>query len=822
MIKGKPWIPATLKAVGGMEGIGVSFLEETFASPAANPKHRLHQKAARAVLRALLPDSGTEIKGTMRSHQELIAASGYATRPKSFVELLRILDRETRLITPTDPSGTELSERTPSEIDGEVRYYQLTHDYLVHSLRDWLTRKQKETLRGRAELRLQERAAQWSSKPETRQLPSLVEWARIRLFTRNRDWKSSQRRMMGKADRFHVTRFCAAASILILLAAWAWDYHGQLKAGALEETLLRPGMGGVSHILDEMSHYRRWVQPRLQEIAEQAESENDAEKQLKVQLALLRWDSSQSEAVYTRMLDADSQDFAVLRSELASQKDQLIERLWFKLGDQVSETGQRFRAACALAQYAPTDVRWKTWAGFVTGKLVEQNSLVLGNWADALQPAACHLLPALASTIEENHASKGERPTLIGLYAKFSQGIDNAASLLEEKLASGPVPGITATERARRKANVATALVALGHPAPVWPLLIHSEDPTVRSFLIERLGDGEIDPRTLFARLHEEKTTTARRALILTLGGVPQDRLPELGLLMADLYENDPDPGIHAASGWLLRKWKLQEPLEKIDIRLSTGQVEGNRRWYLNKLRQPLSIIEGPIQLMQGKRNGVGGLVHRFAIGATEVTVKQFRASKIDRRIDEKVTPVDDLPVSKVSWYDAAEYCNWLSVQDGFLEDKWCYRKKGKVLELVPDYQQRPGYRLPTEKEWEFACRAGAKTSWSFGEADEALMGRYACWLGNSQRNGKWSAFPVAILKPNDWGLFDMHGNLAEICQESEAPSGQIPDDVETNARGGSFVDLYGSIKCSSSFPLGRKFALNGTGFRVVRTILEK
>ena len=60
------------------------------------------------------------------------------------------------------------------------RYYQLTHDYLVPSLRDWLTRKQKETRRGRAELLLADRAAVWNARPENRQLPSLLQWFQIR------------------------------------------------------------------------------------------------------------------------------------------------------------------------------------------------------------------------------------------------------------------------------------------------------------------------------------------------------------------------------------------------------------------------------------------------------------------------------------------------------------------------------------------------------------------------------------------------------------------------------------------------------------------
>ena len=94
MVKGKPWTPATLREVGGTEGVGVTFLEETFSSARANPKHRLHQKAAQAVLKALLPETGTDIKGQMRSDAELRKASGYADRPRDFDDLIRILDPE--------------------------------------------------------------------------------------------------------------------------------------------------------------------------------------------------------------------------------------------------------------------------------------------------------------------------------------------------------------------------------------------------------------------------------------------------------------------------------------------------------------------------------------------------------------------------------------------------------------------------------------------------------------------------------------------------------------------------------------------------------
>jgi eukaryotic-like serine/threonine-protein kinase len=102
MVKGKPWTTAALQEVGGTEGVGVTFLEETFSSPQANPKHRLHQHAAQAVLKALLPQTGTDIKGQMRSEAELREASGYAGQPRDFDDLVRILDHELRLITPTE------------------------------------------------------------------------------------------------------------------------------------------------------------------------------------------------------------------------------------------------------------------------------------------------------------------------------------------------------------------------------------------------------------------------------------------------------------------------------------------------------------------------------------------------------------------------------------------------------------------------------------------------------------------------------------------------------------------------------------------------
>src|SRR5262249_24827377 len=130
--------------------------------------------------RALLPESGTDIKGRGRSEGDLRRGSGYADRPREFTELMKILDGEVRLITPTDPEGSIGEGPLPERNE---RYYQLTHDYLVPSVRDWLTSKQRETRRGRAMLLLEEHVSAWRRGRNPKHLPGCFDIIYILLFT---------------------------------------------------------------------------------------------------------------------------------------------------------------------------------------------------------------------------------------------------------------------------------------------------------------------------------------------------------------------------------------------------------------------------------------------------------------------------------------------------------------------------------------------------------------------------------------------------------------------------------------------------------------
>ena len=99
------------------------------------------RKGARAVLKSLLPESGSEIKGHVRTIEELLQASGYGHRPADFQNLMQILNRDLRLVTQTDSSGAIHDEALIRDSKSDRPCYQLTHDYLVPSIRNWLTRK---------------------------------------------------------------------------------------------------------------------------------------------------------------------------------------------------------------------------------------------------------------------------------------------------------------------------------------------------------------------------------------------------------------------------------------------------------------------------------------------------------------------------------------------------------------------------------------------------------------------------------------------------------------------------------------------------------
>jgi formylglycine-generating enzyme required for sulfatase activity len=903
MMKGKPWTPATLEEVGGTEGIGVTFLEGTFSAAAARPGHRRHQKAARAVLSALLPEAGTDIKGTMRSHQELSGASGYAGRPGEFDDLLRILDSELRLITPTDPEGKD--DADPSTPAAGARYYQLTHDYLVPSLRDWLTRKQKETRRGRAELMLADRAAVWNARPENRQLPSLLQWVQIRWHTRKQNWTPPQRKMMARAGRHHALR-CAVAGVLAAAVTMtalgvrqqAAEQRQATRAAGLVQSLLNAETAQVPALVSQMAPYRAWTDPLLRD--EYGKARPNSRPQLHAGLALLPVDESLVPYLYGRLLDADPHEVGVLLDALAPHKQALLDKLWrTAAAPERGKEPQRLRAAAALAGYDAESGNWAKAQEAVCDDLVAVPAVYLSLWVEALRPVRLKLLPALSTVYRDPGRRETERSLATDvladyaadqtqlladllmdadekqfavLYAKLKVQGDRALPLLtaevDRKLPAELPSSDAKRERlARRQANAAAALLRMGQPEKVWPLLRHTppDDPRVRSYLIHRLSVLGADAGALAKRLDDEPDISVRRALLLALGEFTEaDLLPgtRTSLLpkVQGIYRTDADPGLHAASEWLLRTWKQEDWLSRVneewakDATWRTRRIEGIRQhaekdgakapqWYVNGQGQTMVAVPGPVKFLMGsplaeQGRQAGELLHMrritrtFALAAKPVTVAQYRRFDNGYAVPPEYAGGPDLPAVNVDWYMAASYCNWLSEREGIPRDQWCYESdaKGQVLRLKESYLGLKGYRLPSEAEVEYATRAGTTTSRYYGETEDLLY--YYAWYTKNSEDRPW---PVGMKKPNDLGFFDLHGNVAVWCQERyrDYPAlgdGDCCDDKEDilildpttgrGLRGGSFSDRPRFVRSADRYGVVPTNRDKNIGFRPARTYL--
>jgi formylglycine-generating enzyme required for sulfatase activity len=143
----------------------------------------------------------------------------------------------------------------------------------------------------------------------------------------------------------------------------------------------------------------------------------------------------------------------------------------------------------------------------------------------------------------------------------------------------------------------------------------------------------------------------------------------------------------------------------------------------------------------------------------TKVTISRgFFMSKYEVTQAQYNGGDNNKPVEGVSWHDAVAYCAKLT------------GKEKAAGRLLGGYE----YRLPTEAEWEYACRAGTTTAFSFGN-DESKLDEYAWYSSNSG----WTTHPVGQKKPNEWGLYDMHGNVWEWCQDwfgNYLPGGSVTD----------------------------------------------
>jgi len=202
-------------------------------------------------------------------------------------------------------------------------------------------------------------------------------------------------------------------------------------------------------------------------------------------------------------------------------------------------------------------------------------------------------------------------------------------------------------------------------------------------------------------------------------------------------------------------------------------------------------------------------LTQPFYLGVNEITQGQWQEVMNSEPWKGKtfVEEGSDYPATHVDWNEAVKFCAELT-------------KMERAAGRIGDSQQ---YRLPTEAEWEYACRAGSTTCFSFGD-DPAKLGRYAWNNENTYDRDERYAHRVGLKKPNAWGLYDMHCNVWEWCSDwyGDYPDGRAKDPLGATAgsyrviRGGGWLDYPPNARSANRFKSAPDHSSSKIGLRVV------
>ena len=331
-------------------------------------------------------------------------------------------------------------------------------------------------------------------------------------------------------------------------------------------------------------------------------TDDQSREHLHASLALLPVDASQVDYLFNRLLKATPSELPVLRDALKPHRSTLTPKLWTVLESAKPGDASLLPAASALASYDPDDARWEAVGGKVAQALVSVNSVFLGPWLEALRPVRGKLTAPLATIFRDKNRSEirthaGDqhpRPTTPATIRTCSPTCSWTPTPRRMPLSSPSPSGkrqrlyrclraeiakkatipdndkdseMVKDRLAERQARAAIALLRMGKAGEIMPLLRHSADPRLRSFIVNWLSPLGADPKILAAELERlpataqptpaegqqlmdailfHPETSLRRALILALGTYgteglsPGEREPLIGKLL-DLYRNDPD-----------------------------------------------------------------------------------------------------------------------------------------------------------------------------------------------------------------------------------------------------------------------------------------
>lgn len=400
---------------------------------------------------------------------------------------------------------------------------------------------------------------------------------------------------------------------------------------------------------------------------------------------------------------------------------------------------------------------------------------------------------------------------------------------------------IDSTNDGATKNRLAAVAAEVGILEPVNALCKLHADPSQRTSFIRGFSEFPGDV-TEVAKLLVIETLVpdTRSALCIAVGRLGKDRKEVTQSALKHLYQTAPDGGTHSAAHWaLIQQGMSEDELGQLMNDASTADEEP--AWQRLADSAGLTMIKIPSNVLKmgsvtdhvggGERSGWTGdptesdesvPFPAIWISDREITVEQFELILPQFRdtSNYNVSQMPDLlrlPMASVSWYDAIEFCNALSVKHKLKpfyklsESEQIERdESGHITKarIDPD-KDGDGYRLPTEIEWEYACRAKSAKGYHFGEPKAflpaTLLSEYAVYFtSNTEICGN--------KMPNAWGLFDMHGNVWEWCWDIDGGHSRV-------LRGGSCRNFI-PTNLRSAYRYGKAPGDKDevVGFRIART----
>lgn len=450
MMKHRDWNNATLFSQDGGAGIGMSFFEQTFEGDAAPRRYRNHCEGAQRLLRRLLPEPGTRIRGAIQSETQLREAVGYSDQ-NAFRELLRILDAELHLITPTTKNEFDsyASAETEEAIgNANETGYQLTHDFLISPLRKWLAMRRMTTRVGQAQTRMEEYTELYRVRPIPQSLPTINEFLQMRWLLRNSGLNELQRKMLTAAG-IHYARKGAvwtigivAMTAILFLSQWSLEQSHRDQADRKEaDTLV---VASLPEAIQRMNAFRADQKELWSALRDTYDAPaSTGSRKLRAAMALASNSSIASDPSLTRFLldsylESSAPDAVILcRAPLFGRigaQQKFADRY---LRSEDSSPAIQLRLAALMVQYPELRTKLLDDPKHLVQLLAAENPLHLNEWIEVFKPIGKSLLPTLEAELLARAEDGGlETVNLANLLSRYA--VDSPQLLVDLIRKIGP------------------------------------------------------------------------------------------------------------------------------------------------------------------------------------------------------------------------------------------------------------------------------------------------------------------------------------------------------------------------------------------------